>query len=68
MQPWKGWSTPSRRTDSSTLTWDEWRAYQRRCLGSEDRQYGLRRAVLPFSELELARLCFVRWLYHKGSL
>jgi hypothetical protein len=68
VQIWKGWSTASETTDKSAFTWDEWRACQRCLLGNEQRKRAPQREVKPFSERELARLSFVRWLYHKGCL
>jgi hypothetical protein len=47
----------------SRLTWDEWCALQRRHMGLEQR----RQAGIPFSDRELARLSFVRWLYHNHN-
>lgn len=49
---------------TQALTWAEWCARQQRILRNEQRQ----REGVPFSEQELARLSFVRWLCHTGRL
>lgn len=65
MQAWRGWTTATAGAPTTApLSWAEWRARQHRALRDEQR----RRHGLPFSERELARLSFVRWLYQTGRL
>jgi hypothetical protein len=52
MRTWEGWLPASAMANTFRLTWDKWCALQRRQEG------------IPFSDRELARLSFVRWLYH----
>ncbi len=68
MYAWRGWTATSAAVVNSMPTWDEWRAAQRRLLGSEQRQPSPQRAGHPFTARELARLSFVRWLHHTGRL
>ena len=60
MQAWSGWSGTSAPAVKVAPTWDEWRACQRRI----ERP----RESVSFSERELARLSFMRWLYQRGRL
>ena len=62
MRAWNGWTAA--RPAGKPLTWTQWRASQRRTAGDELR----RQAGIPFSERELARLAFVRWLFRTGRL
>jgi hypothetical protein len=59
MEDWKGWTATA-----GALTWDEWCARQQSVLRGEQH----RRQDVPFSERELTRLSFVRWLYQTGRL
>lgn len=64
MPVWMGWKASLAPGVKTAPTWDEWLARQQRIVsrkqdGQEDE---------PFSERELARLLFVRWLYRRGSL
>jgi hypothetical protein len=73
IQAWRGWTataaTPTTRTTRAltrALTRAEWCAWQQRqrTLRDEERCHeGVR-----FTEGELARLSFVRWLYPAGRL
>jgi len=60
MHTWEGWLPASEMANTFRLTWDEWCALQRRRMDLEQR----RQEGIPFSDRELARLSFVRWLYH----
>ncbi len=65
MQAWNSWtaaipSTPTTRA----FTWAEWCVWQQRTLPGEER----RREQVRFSDEELARLSFLRWLYQAGRL
>jgi hypothetical protein len=64
MHAWNGWTTAAARPAGKPLTWTEWRACQQHLVCDEQR----RQAGVPFSERELARLAFVRWLAHTGRL
>jgi hypothetical protein len=64
MHAWNGWTATGARPAGKPLTWTEWRACQQRTVGDEQH----RQAGLPFSERELARLAFVRWLAQTGRL
>ena len=64
MHVWTGWTAASESAVKTALTWEEWCACQRRLLGSEQREQD----GSPFSERELARLSFVRWLYQTDCL
>jgi hypothetical protein len=68
MHAWKGWTAASDTAVSATVTWDEWRTHQQRMLGRADRQPLRQRESVVFSDRELARLSFVRWLYQTGRL
>jgi hypothetical protein len=64
MHAWNGWTAAEARPAGKPLTWTEWRASQQRTAGDEQRP----QAGIPFSERELARLAFVRWLSRTGRL
>jgi hypothetical protein len=64
MPVWMGWKASLAPDVKTALTWDEWVARQQRRVKRE--QHG--QANEPFSERELARLLFVRWLYQRGGL
>jgi hypothetical protein len=65
MHPWSGWPALAHASTAKTrLTWSEWCAFQQRTQHTEKR----RQDGLPFSDRELARLSFERWLYQTGRL
>jgi hypothetical protein len=67
MQIWRGWTTISVPAVTSVPTWEEWCASQRRILsGGEKHQQARQPESGPFSDRELARLSFLRWLYQQG--
>jgi hypothetical protein len=69
MRVWKGWlATSAGMAGGTTPTWEAWRAQQQRALHSERRRLVLRQVHSSFSDRELARLSFVRWLYQRGHL
>ena len=68
MHAWTGWAAASQTAGKTAPTWDEWCAGQRRLLGTEQREHSRQHERMPFSERELARLSFVRWLYQTGRL
>jgi hypothetical protein len=72
MQTWKSWSVASATGGNPAPTWDEWCARLRRIRSAEERQQARQQARqqdnVPFSQRELARLSFVRWLYLRGCL
>jgi hypothetical protein len=59
-----GWTAASVPVLKTAPTWDEWSARQQNVLSREKQQP----KSIAFSERELARLAFVRWLYQKGCL
>lgn len=64
MQAWKGWIATSKSAATAAPTWEQWSAYQARQRNSEQRQ----QEGSLFSDRELARLSFTRWLYQTGRL
>jgi len=68
MHAWRGWAAASETRVKTAPTWDEWRACQQRNMGSETCEQARPRESSPFSDGELTRLSFVRWLYHTGRL
>jgi|GEM_PF-867564 len=68
MQVWSGWRVTSVSAATAAPTWDDWRAYQRRLLCCAQRELGSAEESSPFSDRELARLSFARWLYQRGRL
>lgn len=71
MQAWNGWTAaiPTMRATPATpttraFTWAEWRAWQQRTLPGDERCH----EQVRFSDVELARLSFLRWLYQAGRL
>jgi hypothetical protein len=64
MQAWKGWTASAVVPGARPLTWAEWCAQ----LQSGRWDERSRREGASFSERELARLSFVRWLYQTGRL
>jgi hypothetical protein len=47
-------------------TWEAWRAQQRCLLRSEQHWRVRQQESIRFSQPELARLAFMRWLYQTG--
>lgn len=83
MQTWEGWIAAMASAGKPRLTWDDWYARQQRIrdtMKHRQEQAGTRmpfghRGLVPqarermsFSDQELARLSFVRWLYQIGRL
>jgi hypothetical protein len=68
MCEWQGWLLAAETAGASALAWDDWRAWQRRFLDKAQRQHAHQCERMPFSEPELARLSFVRWLHQSGRL
>jgi hypothetical protein len=68
MHDWRGWAAVSLTLAKSAPTWDEWRACQQHSTGSEKCEHARQYESSPFSDGELTRLSFVRWLYHTGRL
>jgi hypothetical protein len=64
MPAWMGWMATSAPAVKAAPTWDEWCVRQQRILGSGKHQ----QENSSFSERELARLAFVRWLYQRSCL
>jgi hypothetical protein len=68
MQIWKSWSVAAAIGGNPAPTWDEWCARLRRIRSGEMRQQACQQDNMPFSQRELARLSFIRWLYLRGNL
>lgn len=72
MQVWKGWMATSATTSvpavTAAPTWSDWCARQRCILSGENQQQACQQERSQFSDRELARLSFVRWLYQSGCL
>jgi len=68
LRTWKSWSVASATNGNRAPTWDEWCARLRRTRSGEKRQQACQQDNVPFSQREIARLSFVRWLYLRGSL
>ena len=68
MQVWKGWTATSACAATAAPTWDDWRACQQRLLCCAQRETGPEEEGNLFSDRELARLSFARWLYQRGRL
>jgi hypothetical protein len=64
MQAWRGWTATAGVPTTAAPTWAEWCVQLQSTLRDEQR----RQHCLPFTERELARLSFVRWLYQTGRL
>jgi hypothetical protein len=62
MDVWKGWTAASANLTNTALTWGEWSVRQQANPRVEPR----RPQDLLFSEKELSRLSFLRWLYQTG--
>ncbi len=68
MHAWTGWTAAAQTAVITAPTWEEWCAWQRCLLGSEQRERACQHKGLPFSERELKHLSFVRWLSQTGCL
>ena len=68
MQAWKGWTATAASAVTAAPTWNDWRVLQRRLLRSPESQTESKEENSPFSDRELARLSFARWLYQRGRL
>ena len=68
MQAWRGWMATSASAATAAPTWDDWCVSQQRVLRRTQRQPGRMEESSPFSDRELARLSFTRWLYQRGRL
>jgi hypothetical protein len=66
MEVWRGWTATSVPAVKSIPTWDDWCASQRRILGGEQQQQARQPQSGHFTDRELARLSFLRWLYQQG--
>ena len=64
MRIWKGWATISAPATNMATTWDKWCARLQR---TASRMKGQREGI-TFSDREIARLSFVRWLYQRGRI
>ena len=67
MPAWIGWTTTTASAVKAAPTWNEWCAQQQRVLSHENHKHRQSQSI-AFSERELARLSFVRWLYQQGRL
>ena len=68
MRAWRGWMATSASAITAAPTWDDWRACQQRLLRCAQCEPGPEDESSPFSDRELARLSFARWLYQRGRL
>jgi hypothetical protein len=64
MRGWKGWTAAGEAPMINVPSWDEWLTQLQRIWQAE---YPVRHAV-QFSEQEMARLRFLRWLHLTGRL
>ncbi|HEV2458080.1 MAG TPA: hypothetical protein VGS80_06910 [Ktedonobacterales bacterium] len=67
MQTWNGWTATAGAPTTAAPTWAEWCARHQGTLRNAERRQQDEQSV-PFSERELARLSFVRWLWQSGRL
>jgi len=58
---WEGWTAASGTTTKMACTWAEWCAWHQRAQQCQQER-------ISFSDRELARLSFVRWLSQTGRL
>ena len=69
MQVWKGWTAAGEAPMIKVPSWDEWLAQLQRVRQAE---YHVRQDLqfqdVQFSEQEMARLMFLRWLHLTGRL
>ena len=63
MRVWMGWTATSARTADGVPTWEEWCARIQRGSSQAKRQ----QEGSLFSEHEVARLSFVRWLRQRAD-
>ena len=68
MQVWSGWRATSASAATAAPTWDDWRACQQRLLRCAQHKLESKEESSLFSDRELARLSFARWLYQRGRL
>jgi hypothetical protein len=68
MQVWRGWRATLASAVTAAPTWDDWCACQQRLLRCALREPKPKEESSPFSDRELARLSFARWLYQRGRL
>jgi hypothetical protein len=68
MRAWRGWTVTSASAINTAPTWEAWCAWQQRLLRREQLRHVCPYDSRPFSDRELARLSFVRWLYQRGHL
>jgi hypothetical protein len=68
MQAWMGWRATAASAATAAPTWDDWRASQQRLLRRSQGDLAPDEESSPFSNRELARLSFARWLYQRGRL
>ncbi len=64
MHTWEGWTAASGTTTKMACTWAEWCVWHQRAQRAQQRQ----QECISFSDRELARLSFVRWLSQTGRL
>jgi hypothetical protein len=64
MQVWNGWTVAREAPTFKAPRWDEWLAQLQHVQQAGYHQ----QKDLPFSEREMARLTFLRWLYLTGRL
>jgi hypothetical protein len=69
MQVWKGWTAAGETPMIKAPSWDEWLTHQLQRVRQAEYhvEYHVRQDV-QFSEHELARLMFLRWLHLTGRL
>jgi hypothetical protein len=68
MQVWRGMRALSASAAIAAPTWDDWRACQQRLVRRAEPEREAAEESSPFSDPELARLSFARWLYQRGRL
>lgn len=68
MHTWKGWAEETGSDAVVAPSWNEWSARMRRIATCDSQQHDRSRRDASFNQREMARLQFVRWLYHTGRL
>jgi hypothetical protein len=68
MRAWIGWTAALASAGMTAPTWEAWRACQQHTLRRQQQWHKRHQEGSPFSERELARLSFERWLYQRGHL
>jgi hypothetical protein len=68
MEVWSGWRGTSACAATAAPTWDDWCACQQRLLCCPQREPRPEEESYPFSDRELPRLLFARWLFQRGRL